>query len=301
MNRFLIHFLGILTLGLSLNACQNAPSATEQATQETSYERLVSLSGSVTELLYELGQGDKIVGIDVTSTYPAAQVAQLPKLGHVRQLNVEALLSLQPDLVLAERTDEASAALQQLEAAGVEVLWLDGSFTLDKPLAQAEQISEKLGLNEELMRLRQTYEADKAKLQQARQAMEETPKVLFIYARGKGSLMVAGKNTAASAMIELAGGQNAVQSFEGFRALSAEGLMEAQPEVLLLFDSGLQSLGGVEGLLQIPGLAQTPAGQQGHIIGMDGLYLLGFTPRAARAAADLSGRLQALPDAYTLN
>jgi iron complex transport system substrate-binding protein len=301
MNRFLIHFLGILTLGLSLNACQNAPSATEQATQEASYERLVSLSGSVTELLYELEQGDKIVGVDVTSTYPAEQVAQLPKLGHVRQLNVEALLSLQPDLVLAEQTDEASAALQQLEAAGVEVLWLDGSFTLDKPMAQAEQISERLGLNEELKSLRKTYEADKARLQQARQAMEDTPKVLFIYARGKGSLMVAGKNTAASAMIELAGGQNAVQSLEGFRALSAEGLIEAQPEVLLLFDSGLQSLGGVEGLLQVPGLAQTPAGQQGHIIGMDGLYLLGFTPRAARAAADLSGRLQALPDAYTLN
>lgn len=301
MNRFPIHFLGMLGLGLSLIACQNTPSATEQATQEAAYERLVSLSGSVTELLYELEQGDKIVGVDVTSTYPVEQLTELPKLGHVRQLNVEALLSLQPDLVLAERTDEASAALQQLEAAGVEVLWLDGSFTLDKPLAQAEQISEKLGLNEELKSLRKTYKADKAKLQQARQAMEETPKVLFIYARGKGSLMVAGKNTAASAMIELAGGQNTVQSFEGFRALSAEGLMEAQPEVLLLFDSGLQSLGGVEGLLQIPGLALTPPGQQGHIIGMDGLYLLGFTPRAARAAADLSGRLQALSDAYTLN
>ncbi|MEQ8703208.1 MAG: helical backbone metal receptor [Phaeodactylibacter sp.] len=301
MNRFIIHFLGMLALGLSLNACQNAPSATEQATQEASYKRLVSLSGSVTELLYELEQGDKIVGVDVTSTYPAEQLTQLPKLGHVRQLNVEALLSLQPDLVLAERTDEASAALQQLETAGVEVLWLDGSFTLDKPLAQAEQIGKKLGLNEELESLRKTYEADKAKLQQARQTMEGIPKVLFIYARGKGSLMVAGKNTAASAMIELAGGQNAISSFEGFRALSAEGLMEAQPEVLLLFDSGLQSLGGVEGLLQIPGLAQTPAGQQGHIIGMEGLYLLGFTPRAARAAADLSGRLQALPDAYTLN
>lgn len=301
MNRFIIHFLGMLALGLSLNACQNAPSATEQATQEASYKRLVSLSGSVTELLYELEQGDKIVGVDVTSTYPAEQLTQLPKLGHVRQLNVEALLSLQPDLVLAERTDEASAALQQLETAGVEVLWLDGSFTLDKPLAQAEQIGKKLGLNEELESLRKTYEADKAKLQQARQTMEGMPKILFIYARGKGSLMVAGKNTAASAIIELAGGQNAISSFEGFRALSAEGLMKAQPEVLLLFDSGLQSLGGVEGLLQIPGLAQTPAGQQGHIIGMDGLYLLGFTPRAARAAADLSERLQALSDAYTLN
>lgn len=301
MNRFLIHFLGIICLGLSLNACQNAPSSSAQATQEASYERLVSLSGSVTELLYELEQGDKIVGVDVTSTYPAEQLTELPKLGHVRQLNVEALLSLQPDLVLAERTDEASAALQQLEAAGVEVLWLDGSFTLDKPLAQAEQISKKLGLDQELERLRQAYEADKAKLEKARQAMEGTPKVLFIYARGKGSLMVAGKNTAASAMIELAGGQNAVQSFEGFRALSAEGLMQAQPEVLLLFKSGLESLGGVEGLLQVPGLAQTPAAQQGHIIGMDGLYLLGFTPRAARAAADLSQQLQTLSDAYTLN
>jgi iron complex transport system substrate-binding protein len=154
MNRFPIHFLGVLALGLSLIACQNTPSAAEQATQEAAYERLVSLSGSVTELLYELEQGDKIVGVDVTSTYPVEQLTELPKLGHVRQLNVEALLSLQPDLVLAERTDEASAALQQLEAAGVEVLWLDGSFTLDKPLAQAEQISEKLGLNEELESLR---------------------------------------------------------------------------------------------------------------------------------------------------
>ncbi|NBC06860.1 MAG: ABC transporter substrate-binding protein [Bacteroidetes bacterium] len=295
----LLEYWVFALLCVSLFGCQAEPQDTVD--EPPSYERLVSLSGGITELLYELGQGDKIVGIDVTSTYPADKVAQLPRLGHVRQLNVEALLSLQPDLVLAERTDEASAALQQLEGAGVEVLWLDGSFSLEKPMAQAEQISQKLELGQELKRLRQAYEADKKRLQQVRQAVEGTPKVLFIYARGKGSLMVAGKNTAASAMIELAGGQNAVQSFEGFRALSAEGLMQAQPEVLLLFKSGLQSLGGVDGLLQVPGLAQTPAGQQGHIIGMDGLYLLGFTPRAARAAADLSERLQALSDAYTLN
>jgi len=295
----LLKYWAFALLCVSLFGCQAEPQ--DAVDDPPSYERLVSLSGGITELLYELGQGDKIVGIDVTSTYPADKVAQLPRLGHVRQLNVEALLSLQPDLVLAERTDEASAALQQLEGAGVEVLWLDGSFSLEKPMAQAEKISQKLELGQELKRLRQAYETDKNRLQQVRQAMEGTPKVLFIYARGKGSLMVAGKNTAASAMIELAGGQNAVQSFEGFRALSAEGLMQAQPEVLLLFKSGLQSLGGVDGLLQVPGLAQTPAGQQGHIIGMDGLYLLGFTPRAARAAADLSERLQALSDAYTLN
>lgn len=295
----LLKYWAFALLCVSLIGCQAKPQ--DAVDEPPSYERLISLSGSITELLYELGQGDKIVGIDVTSTYPEKEVAQIPKLGHVRQLNVEALLSLQPDLVLAERTDEASAALQQLEAAGVEVLWLDGSFTLDKPIAQAEQISKKLGLSQELERLKQAYESDKAKLATARQAMEGAPKVLFIYARGKGSLMVAGQNTAASAMIELAGGKNAVQSFEGFRALSAEGLMQAKPEVLLLFKSGLESLGGVDGLMQVPGLAQTPAGQQGHIIGMDGLYLLGFTPRAARAATDLSQRLQALSDAYTLN
>jgi iron complex transport system substrate-binding protein len=285
----------------SLLGCQPEPQGKDKTTEKPSYERLVSLSGSITELLFVLGQGDKIVGVDVTSTYPAEKVAELPKLGHVRQLNVEALLSLQPDLVLAERTDEASDALQQLEKAGVAVLWLDASFTLEKPLAQAAIISEQLGLESELKQLRQRYAADRQQLEQARQSIEVSPSVLFIYARGKGSLMVAGENTAASAMIELAGGQNAISSFEGFRALSAEGLMQAQPEVLLLFDSGLQSLSGVEGLLQVPGLAQTPAGQQGHIIGMDGLYLLGFTPRAARAATELSRELQAITNSYSLN
>lgn len=298
--RNLFKYLGALIgLSLLLSGCQ--AEATGQTAQEKNHSRLVSLSGSITELLFALGQGDKIVGVDVTSTYPETEVGKLPKLGHVRQLNVEALLSLQPDLVLAERNDDASAALQKLEEAGVEVLWLDGSFSLDKPLAQARKISDKLQLEDELQSLRQSYEADLQQLEQTRKAVSGSPKVLFIYARGKGSLMVAGTNTAAAAMIELAGGQNAVQSFEGFRALSAEGLMETSPEVLLLFDSGLESLGGIDGLLQVPGLAQTPAGQNGNIIGMDGLYLLGFTPRAAQAAADLSARLQALPDAYSMN
>ncbi|NRA49146.1 MAG: ABC transporter substrate-binding protein [Phaeodactylibacter sp.] len=283
-------------------SCQAEHSAQrETPSEQQQYERLVSLSGSITETLFALGQGEHIIGIDVTSTYPAEQLKGMARLGHVKQLNVEALLQLQPDLVLAELTAETSAALRQLEDAGIDILWLEADFTLEKPMNQARKISEKLNLDEVFQQLNSEYNTHRLALEDTRQIMDTAPNVLFIYARGKGSLMVAGQNTAASAMIELAGGKNAIQEFEGFRALSAEGLIAANPDVLLLFDSGLESLGGIEGLLQVPGLAQTNAGRKGHIIGMDGLYLLGFTPRAPQAASDLSIKLQSFNQALTAN
>lgn len=281
-------FLLLLSVML-LTACQTAAEDTSVVKR---YERIVSLSGSITETLFALGQEDKLVGIDVTSTYPAEGVAGLPQLGHVRNLNVEAVLGLQPDLVIAEASDAGTAALQALEEAGLEILVLSGAHTLEKPIEQAQLLSEKLGGATALAALAAKHERHLADLAKAKQGQTYRPKVLFIYARGKGSMMVAGQGTPAQAMIELAGGRNAVRSFEGFQALSAEGLMEVQPDVLLLFSSGLESLGGLAGLEQVPGLMQAPAGQHGRVIAMDGLYLLGFTPRAAQAAAELCQALQ---------
>ena len=104
-------------------SCQAEHSAQrETPSEQQQYERLVSLSGSITETLFALGQGEHIIGIDVTSTYPAEQLKGMARLGHVKQLNVEALLQLQPDLVLAELTAETSAALRQLEDAGIDVV-----------------------------------------------------------------------------------------------------------------------------------------------------------------------------------
>lgn len=281
----------LLGSGMLLSSCGKDPNAKANK-EHRPYERIVSLSGGITETLFTLGVGGSVVGVDVTSTYPNA-IDKIPNLGHVSKLNTEAILGLQPDLIVAEAKDSNQIALQQLQAAGIEVLYLESSYTLDRPVQQASLLAKKLGSPGAYQQLVDAHQQNAMALKAILDGQTYQPKVLFVYARGKGSMMVAGQNTAASAMIALAGGQNAITSFEGFRALSPEGLVETQPEVILLFESGLQSLGGMEGLLSVSGLKQTPAGRHQRIIAMDGLYLLGFTPRIAAAATELAEQLQA--------
>lgn len=273
-----------------LGACNQTP--TQQANiSKQKYERIVSLSGAITETLYTLGHGDKIVGVDVTSTYPA-ETNQLLKLGHISQLNTEGVLGLEPDLIIAENSEKNNPTLDQLAVSGVEILWIEKPNSLDAPLQMATKIAAKLGdPNEKLEALSQKIKLEQQDLQALTANLTQRPKVLFIYARGKGNLMVAGKNTAAETMITAVGGQNAVTEFEDFRALSAEGLIQAQPDVILMFESGLESLNGTDALLAIPGINQTPAGKNRRIITMDGHYLLGFGPRASEAALSLAKKL----------
>ena len=128
----------------------------------------------------------------------------------------------------------------------------------------------------------------------------DQPKVLFIYARGAGKIMVAGKNTAAAAIIEKAGGQNAVQSFDNYQAMTAESLIESAPDVILMFKMGIESLNGKEGLSQIPGIAQTAAFKNDRIIAMDGQYLTSFGPRAGKAVLELAKKIHQNPNGQSL-
>lgn len=290
----------IFGLALILGSLLSCGSETSNEEQFPGSLRIVSLSGAVTEALFALGQGDKIVGIDVTSSYPADQVQQILQLGHVRKLNVEAVLALKPDLIIMDSTDAALPAIAQLEGAGIEILKATAHYDLNRPVQLLEQLAAKLNQEEKAKALIADYKTNLKRLHEITQNMGNRPKVLFIYARGKGSMMVAGNNTPAAAIIEAAGGQNAVTAFDDFKALSAEGLLEVQPDAFLLFDSGLQSLGGVKGLLEVPGVAQTPAGKGKQIIAIDGLKLLGFTPRAAEAAIELAEELQKIPVESTL-
>ncbi len=265
-----------------------APQAAQTPRQARAPQRVVSLSGGITELLYTMGLSDQLVGRDVTSTYPEQLADTLPNLGHVRNLNVEAVLALRPDLIVLDSAALSEPALKQIADSGVPMLALPAGHELELPLQQAEVLAGYWGDPSLAEPVRQVWSKGHEALQQAKAAGQRPVRALFVYARGKGSLMVAGKGTSADAMIRHSGGQNAINEFEGFRALSAEGLIAAAPEALLFFDSGIQSLGGTAGLAEVPGLLQTPAGQNGDILGMDGLYLLGFTPRATAAAAELS-------------
>jgi iron complex transport system substrate-binding protein len=134
-------------------------------------------------------------------------------------------------------------------------------------------------------------------LAQVKKATGTVPKVLFIYARGTGTMMVSGRGTPIEKMIELAGGINATPDFENYKPLTAEALVTANPDVILLFDSGLESLGGTDGLLAVQGIAQTNAGKNSRVIVMDGHLLSGFSPRLGKALQELSQKIAQKPKA----
>jgi iron complex transport system substrate-binding protein len=115
--------------------------------------------------------------------------------------------------------------------------------------------------------------------------------VLFVYARGAGTVAVAGRATAADEMIRLAGGRNAIDEFDGFKPLTAEAAVTAAPDVVLMLARGIDSLGGADSVWAQPGLAQTPAARGRRLVVMDDLYLLGFGPRTGAAVSDLARQL----------
>ena len=288
-----MRYFSTLLLALFILSCQTTETTSaNQLTHTNPYERIISLSGSITETLFALGHGDKVVAIDLPSTYPVDALAKLPRVGHIRQLNVEGVLAQRPDLILLLKENADLPAVQQLKESGIELLILDTESTFDGPVKMAKTISNKLGDTEQLAVIEQKLNQQKVELAEMVKANTQQAKVLFIYARGAGNMMVAGKGTPAEAMITLAGGQNAVTDFEGFKTLSAEGLIQAQPDYILLFESGLDKLGGADQVFQIEGIQQTPAGKNKRLITMDGLKLIGFTPRMGEAALELARQLQ---------
>lgn len=280
----------LVLLALTVIACKNSKEeqAVETTTTEatTSNERIVSLNGAITETLVDLGQRNNIVGIDVTSTYPTDLNTTATQLEHVNKINIEALLALKPTLVYIAKKDLNDNLKKQLEDANIKLVVIDQVYSVEGTKTLIKDIATSLNLTD--------YQALVAKIDQDQaqlKPLENKPKVLFIYARGAANLFVAGNNTPMQNIIELAGGQNAVTGFEDFKPLTPEALLNSNPDYILMFDTGLQSMGGVEGVLKIEGLDRTNAGKNKKIIAMDGLLLTGFTPRIGQAVTQLNQQL----------
>jgi iron complex transport system substrate-binding protein len=248
----------------------------------------------VTEIVFALGLGERVVGTDTSSTYPAA-AAQLPKAGYQRTLAAEGVLSLRPSLILATTEAGPPAAIAQLKGSGVPLILLPGEPTPEAAKARIRGIARTLGREKQGDALVQALRRDLDTARTALQRPQTRPKALFLYARGNNTLLVAGQGNAADTMIRLAGATNAISGYEGYKPLTAEAAVAAAPEVILVPKAGLASIGGSEGLWQLPGLALTPAGRSHRVVAMDDLYLLGFGPRLGRAVRELGERLHALP------
>ncbi|SEK45690.1 iron complex transport system substrate-binding protein [Chitinophaga rupis] len=250
--------------------------------------RIVSLNGTVTEVVCALGFEKSLVGVDVTSTYPAS-VQKLPKVGHNRNISAEPVLALQPDLILATSNFLAPAVIGQFNATGVKTVVLQQEYSVEGTKKLIREIAAALQATEKGATLCKQLDQQ----QRALKVIPQAKKVLFIYARGAGTMMVAGQETPLDKIITLAGAKNAASGFKDFKPLTTEALVAANPDVILLFDSGLESVGGVTGLLKVPGVQQTTAGKQQKIIAMDGQFLSGFGPRVLEAVKVLSEKLKA--------
>jgi iron complex transport system substrate-binding protein len=254
--------------------------------------RLVSVGGAITETVFALGEGARLVAADSSSRHPAAAAA-LPRLGYMRSLPTEGILALRPDLVLSSEAGPAEA-VAVLRAAGVPLAVIEDGAGPGAPPAKARAVAAALGRDGEA--LATALQRDWAALDAPIAAAERRPRVLFVLSLARGAPLVSGRGTHADAMIAAAGGENPVRGFTGYRPLSAEAAAGLAPEAILMMDHALAEAGGTRGVLSAPALAVTPAARTGRVLAMDGPYLLNFGPRAAAARRDLAALLHpALP------
>ena len=248
--------------------------------------RIVTAGAAVTEIVSGLGLGPQIVAVD-TSSKNLEQARDKPDVGYVRMLGAEGILSQKPDLFLASGEAGPPAVLEQIKAAGVDVVVVPNGYSLDNIDDKIRAIAAAAGRVEAGEKLITRVDADVQALHAATAANEgELPGVVFLLARHGGNLMAAGTETAAHAMIEASGGRNVAASFTGYKPLSAEIFAAATPDFVIVSES----VGGddTELLARVPGLGATPAGRQLRVIRVDDAAFLGFGPRTPSAATEVA-------------
>ena len=276
----------VFTSLLFLTNCSRQ-SATKS---ENNALRIISVGGAITETIYALEAGENLVGTDTSSIFPEA-ATKLPQVGYQRQLSAEGVLSLKPSIVMVLPEAGPPPAIQQLESAGIKVLRINNESTVEGTKNKIRTIAEALNRKEKGEEIIKQLETDLADAEKIAATKKTKPKVVFIYSRGAGSAQVGGTGTPAEAMIKMAGGINAITDFAEYKPLTPEALVAAAPEVILLPARALAALGGMDAVLNLPGVAQTPAGKNKKIVTIDDMLLLGFTPRLGQGVKELCEKI----------
>ncbi|MEM1105624.1 MAG: ABC transporter substrate-binding protein [Pseudomonadota bacterium] len=261
-------------------------------------ERIVSLGGDVTEILYGLGEGDRIVATDSTSVFPEA-AQSMPKVGYVRQLSAEGVLSVEPDLILISGAAGPDTALDQIKASGVEIVQMETRYTIEAIVDKTRQVATAVGAPEAGEVLAGQISADWEAASEQIAALDLAPTVLFFATLGDGAPRAAGRDTAAHGIIELMGGSNPFDEQIGYKALSLEAAVAADPDVVLIMSHHAARIGEVEDVLAHPALALTRAAQSGMVILVDPVTVMQFSPRTPAALGDLAAEIsERLNEAY---
>ncbi len=260
--------------------------------------RIAIAGGSITEIVYFLGEQDRIVATDRTSNYPA-EALDYPSIGYVRNLSTEGLLSLAPTLILGEHDMGPPAVLAQIAQTGVEIVKIPEVHTAEGIVDKLRCIARTLGVAQQAeAAIRQHLGATLATLAAiSERDAAARPRVAIILGLRAGAPIGAGTGTSGHGLIEMAGADNVFAGFENWKPVSMEAMVRANPEYIVVPQRGVDDAGGIDKLLDQPGLALTAAVRNRNLIVMDGMSMLGFGPRTLGTALELARRLHDIDDA----
>ncbi|EPX85714.1 heme/hemin ABC transporter substrate-binding protein [Salipiger mucosus] len=283
-------FMGGMIAALAILAAV-AVSARQAEPADGAEADVLSIGGSVTEIVAALGQAHRIKARDTTSTYPP-ELADLPDVGYMRALSPEGVLSVDPSLIISEDGAGPPEALEVIRAADVPFIEVPAAMSPEGILEKIDIVGEALGVPEQAEALAAEVGEDLESAIARAEARAEAPRrVLFVLSTQGGRITASGTGTAADAMIRMAGGVNAIGDFEGYKQMSDEAVGLAAPDVILMMDRGGDHGLPDDELFAMPPIRVTPAAQSRSVVRMDGLLLLGFGPRTAEAVEQLSQAL----------
>lgn len=265
-----------------------AGSAADKGNPEA--KRIVSIGGTITEILYDLGAQDRIVARDSTSFFPADANSK-PDVGYMRALSAEGILGQKPDLILMEEGSGPPPVLEILKASEVPMVVIPTPPDAAKIGQKIRDVGAAAGLSDKADALATKTENDlKSVAADVAKIAGDKKKVLFVLSVSNGRLIAGGADTEAGAIIEMAGGINAAPTINGYKPLSDEAVIAAAPDVILSMSRGDHAITAEE-MFALPSMQTTPAAASKALVSMDGLLLLGFGPRTPEAARALAAKI----------
>ncbi|MGB8945567.1 MAG: ABC transporter substrate-binding protein [Streptomyces sp.] len=257
--------------------------------------RIVPLTGSLNEIVFTLGLGENVVARDITATFEQAK--KLPVVTRAHDVSAESVLSLKPTVVLADTTTGPAEAIGQIRDAGIPLVVFDPAKGLDDVGPRIDAVARTLGVEKSGDALKSRTQKRIAKVRKSipAAARTEKPRVAFLYLRGSASVyLLGGRESGASSLLEAAGAVDAGKESgleKDFTAITSEALAKAAPDAILVMSKGLASVDGVDGLLKVPGVAETPAGLDRRIVSVDDGVLLNYGPRTDQVLKSLVEQL----------
>ena len=277
-----IHFYALIliinfekVLGIGGNVFERANDAS----------RVVVAGGSITEIFYFLGEQDRIVALDVTSNFPP-EAKSLPSIGYVRALSAEGLLSMNPSIILGEDDMGPPAVIKQIRETSYDLRIIPEIRTIDGIIEKIEGIASILDVSEKsdaiISKKLEPY--IKKIVKNRKKIVKKGVKVMLVLNMQSSSIIVAGANTSGSGFIDLIGGENIFNTFEGWKPVSAEAILELNPDYIIVPQRNVHKGIDVTKIADSELFKNTNAGKNKNFIFDDAMAITGFGPRTIKSA-----------------